>query len=151
MSALEKLHFKIGLSGTYWDKVPEFNILVNTTEYAVGYLSEPSGEVQYFEFDAEVPEGDTVLSIGFLNKTNSDVVKDQYDTDDFTIINDLLLHIVSVEIDEIDLGSLLYTKSIFVATDPDRPALEKCIDLGWNGVWTLKFESPYYLWLLENL
>jgi hypothetical protein len=29
--------------------------------------------------------------------------------------------------------------------------LDNCVNLGWNGTYTLKFASPFYIWLLEKL
>lgn len=150
--ATETLHFKIGLAGTYWGKRPQFSIAVGKQQFEVAReVTAPSGEVFFVEFTAELEEGSVDLEISLDNKTNSDVVKDNYETEDFVIINDMLLNIRSIEIDEINLGNLLYSKSEFVSEDPDRPTLNNCIDLGWNGTWRLTFESPYYIWLLENI
>jgi hypothetical protein len=151
MSDVERLHFKIGLSGTYWDKVPKYTILVNDTEYGEGYISEQPGNLQFFEFDADVPEGPAVLKIRLENKTDADVVKDNNDSEDFTIVKDMLLSIRSVEINEVNLGELLWSCSTFVGDDTARPTLERCVDLGWNGTWQLKFDSPFYIWVLENI
>lgn len=151
MADVEKLHFKIGISGTYWDKVPKYTILINDTEYSEGYISEQPGVTQYVEFDAEVTEGPCALKIRLENKTDDQVVKDDPNSPDFTIVKDMLLNIKSVEIDEIDLANMIFTKSEFVGDDAARPVLDKCIDLGWNGTWTLSFESPFYIWLLENI
>lgn len=150
--ATETLHFKIGLAGTYWDKRPQFSIAVGKQQFEVAReVTAPSGEVFFVEFDATINEGFVDLEISLDNKTNSDVVKDNYETEDFVIVNDMLLNIRSIEIDEINLGNLLYSKSKFVSEDPDRPTLNNCIDLGWNGTWRLTFESPYYIWLLSNI
>lgn len=144
----EKLHFKIGLAGTYWEKVPQYSILVNDTVCVEGHISELSGVVQYVEFDAEMPEGPATLKIRLENKDNSDTIQNE---DKTAIVKDMLLNIRSVEIDDIDLGTLIYTKTEFVGDDPSRPILDKCQDLGWNGSWILAFESPFYIWLLENI
>ena len=144
----ESLHFKIGLAGTYWEKVPQYSIYVNDKCYAEGQILEQPDVVQYVEFDAEVSEGTVYLKIRLENKTDSDTIENE---DKSAIVKDMLLHIRSVEIDEINLGNFIYTKSSFVGDDPNRPNLDKCIDLGWNGSWTLTFESPFYIWLLENI
>ena len=81
-------------------------------------------------------------------KDDTDVVQSEDKTE---ILKDLLLNIKTVEIDEIDLGNLVFTNSEFVGDDSSRPVLDKCVDLGWNGTWTLPFESPFYIWLLENI
>lgn len=148
MSDTEKLHFKIGVGGTYWKKVPVYSILINDQLIQTTEITSPSGEVDIIEFDAELNEGLARLQIRLENKDDTDVVQSADKTE---ILQDLLLNIKTVEIDEIDLGNLVFTKSEFVGDDSSRPVLDKCVDLGWNGTWTLPFESPFYIWLLENI
>jgi hypothetical protein len=144
----ETLHFKIGLAGTYWAKQPEYSILINDKTYNTGTVTEPSEETFYVEFDAEVEEGPCTLKIRLENKDWTDTIQNE---DKTAIVKDMLLNIRSVEIDDINLGNLIYTKTQFVGDDPDRPVLIQCQDLGWNGAWILSFESPFYIWLLENI
>jgi hypothetical protein len=148
MTDKEKLHFKLGIGGTYWRKVPIYSILVNDQLIQTTEIKSPSGEVDIIEFDAELDEGPARLQIRLENKDDTDVVQN---ADKTAILQDLLLNIKTVEIDEIDLGNLVFTKSEFVGDDSSRPVLDKCVDLGWNGTWTLPFESPFYIWLLENI
>ena len=144
----ETLHFKIGLAGTYWAKQPEYSILINDKTYNTGTVTEPSEETFYVEFDVEVEEGPCTLKIRLENKDWTDTVQNE---DKTAIVKDMLLNIRSVEIDDINLGNLIYTKTQFVGDDPARPVLDKCQDLGWNGAWILAFDSPFYIWLLENI
>lgn len=148
MADVERLHFKIGLAGTYWDKKPEYSILVNNTEIKRDTVTTASEETFYVEFDADVEEGPTTLKIRLENKEWQDTVENE---DKTAILKDMLLNIKSVEIDEIDLANMIYTKTEFVGDEPERPVLDQCIDLGWNGTWTLSFDSPFYIWLLENI
>jgi len=141
----EKLHFKIGVSGSYWDKLPQFKCCINDCEIV---NSAATGNIQHFEFDAEVIEDQTfTLDIWLLNKTDSDTVLDS----DNNIIKDMLLNIESIEIDGIDLEFLKWSESEFIPQDPDRPILKNCINLGWNGFYRLTISSPFYLWLLEKM
>jgi hypothetical protein len=144
----ETLHFKIGLAGTYWAKQPEYSILINDKTYNTGTITEASGETFYVEFDADMEEGPCALKIRLENKDWTDTVQNEDKTE---IVKDMLLNIRSVEIDDINLGNLVYTKTQFVGDDPARPVLDRCQDLGWNGAWILAFESPFYIWLLENI
>ena len=144
----ETLHFKIGLAGTYWAKRPIYSVLLNDAVYFTKEVDVASKETFYVEFDAEVEEGACALKIRLENKDWTDTVQNE---DKTAIVNDMLLNIRSVEIDEINLGNLVYTKTQFVGDDPDRPVLDRCQDLGWNGAWILAFESPFYIWLLENI
>jgi hypothetical protein len=145
----EKLHFKIGLAGSYWNKRPVYSISVNdVVAIDKTEVTTASDEEFFVEFDVDVPEGPAVLKIRLENKNWKDTVQNEEKTE---ILKDMLLHIKSVEIDEIDLANMIYTKTEFVGDDTTRPTLDKCIDLGWNGTWSLPFNSPFYIWLLENI
>jgi hypothetical protein len=148
MADVEKLHFKISLSGTYWNKQPVYTILVNDKIVKTDTITAASDEVFVVEFDQELVSGPAKLQIRLENKDNSDTVQNEDKTE---ILKDLLLNIVNLEIDDINLGILRYSKSQFVGDDPTRSVMNECVNLGWNGTWTLSFESPFYIWLLENL
>jgi hypothetical protein len=148
MPDLEKLHFKIGIGGTYWDKKPIYSILVNDSLIETREVTTPSGEFDYIEFDQELAEGPCALKIRLENKTFGDTVQNE---DKTAILKDMLLDIHSVEIDDISLGILLHTHSEVVGDDSERPILHNCVNLGWNGTWSLPFQSPFYVWLLENI
>lgn len=146
----EKLHFKIGVSGTYWAKKPKYSILVNDDSIVTQEIQGAENEIEYFEFDREVTEGPVTLTIRLENKESSDTVKDDEILDEFVIVKDMLLNIESIEIDDIDIGNLIYSAK-FVGDDPSRPVLDKCRNMGWNGNWNFEFNSPFYIWLLENI
>ena len=147
MTDLEKVHIKLGLSGTYWDKRPQYRVEYNDTVVCQGTISGDTDQVEYLEFDCEYAD-DVVLKVFLTNKTNSDTVENE---DKTAIVKDMLLNIDSIKIDEIDISELKWSASEFVADDPNRPTLQKCVNLGWNGSYRLKFTCPFYLWLLEKL
>lgn len=152
----ETLHFKVGLSGTTATKQPEFKINVNGNNFYHGSLTQAPNTTEYFEFDVELEEGKHDLKIELLNKTTADTVKDAQGN----IVDDMLLNIDLIEVDNIDLGVLRWTGSVYEPTYPDNytdeaqkqvKEVKNCINLGWNGVWRLPFDSPFYIWLLENI
>ncbi len=156
----ENLHFKIGLSRSSTKKSPAFKIFVNDINFISATISKSANEVEYFEFDAELQEGDCQLIVEFTNKTSFDTIQDSAGN----IIDDLLLNIESVEIEEIDFEHLLWTASNYRPVYPETyqkfiqesgkelpDVVPNCVNLGWNGKWTLSFQSPFYLWLLENV
>jgi hypothetical protein len=160
MSDKETLHFKIGLSGSSTKKQPEFKIYVNNTEFVSAQLTGDANVTEYFEFDAFIDEGECSLVIELVNKSMHDTMLDAGGN----IVEDLLLNIDSIEVDEIDLGSLLWTASDYRPDYPEKHKLKvtemgqelpksvkNCVNLGWNGSWTLPFTSPFYVWLLENI
>ena len=154
----ENIHFKIGLSGTYWDKKPHFTISVDDKEYVNAHITKESDAVEYVEFDCEVEEEKShVLRIRFDNKELTDVVKDNPDPVNFTIVKDMLLNLVSIEVDDIDLGNLPHLISVYKYDTPqDYPEvgsteIDRCVNFGTNGTYELEFSSPFYLWLLEKI
>ncbi len=148
----ETLSFKIGLSGTYWDKKPQYAVLINDSKIASGLISEASDAIEYITFTCDLEE-DTQhkLSIRLENKADEDTVKNPPVGDPFIIEKDMLLNIHSIEIDDINLENLIWSISEFIPEDNTRPILKNCINLGWNGTYVLNFTVPFYIWLLENM
>lgn len=151
--SVEQLTFKIGLSGTFHDKRPEYSVCINDTEFKHGIVETDSDEIFYVEFIADFQENTTnKLKVKLLNKTSSDTI-----LNDGQIIQDMLLNIKSIEIEEIDLGSLMWSHSCFTTDKPQKfngkivTELKNCVNLGWNGAYELEFTSPVYIWLLDNI
>jgi hypothetical protein len=152
----EILHFKIGLSGTSEHKQPEISIAINGNVIHQGTLTLAPQVTEYFEFDVSLPEEAHELQISLLNKDSADTVQDS----EGNIVSDMVLNIDSIEIDDIDLGTLLWTASIYTPIYPECyndvnqkniKDITDCVTLGWNGIWKLPFQSPFYIWLLENI
>jgi len=142
---MEKVHVRLGLSGTYWGKRPQYRVLANDVVIQAAEIAGASEEVEFINFDFEY-NGSAVLAVELTNKEFSDTVENE---DKTAIVQDMLLNIVSVEIDEIDLGSIPRNHSIY--TTYDNRTVDKCVNLGWNGTWRLRWTEPFYLWLLENM
>lgn len=145
----ENLNFVIRLSGTFWDRRPQFSVWLDDH---VVIQSEIAGAAeQIVSFDRSVSEGPHELKIRLENKTNGDTVVENGE-----VVKDMLLNIDDITIDDISLGNLLWSAEYVL----DRPQLYKgqeidhldgCVNLGWNGTYVLKFSSPFYIWLLEKL
>ena len=148
MNDLERVHVKLGISGTYWDKRPQYRVMCNDKVLHEGTITAESDVVEYVEFDCEYNSDEVALRVYLTNKTDTDTVQSE---DKTAIVQDMLLNIVSCEIDEIDLGNLVYSHSEFVADDDKSPTLKNCVNLGWNGAWCLRWANPFYIWLLENI
>lgn len=145
---VETIKFKIGLSGTYWDKKPGFLIKLDGEEKLRGSITKDNEVVEYLEFEADVEEDRShCLEICLLNKTDTDCFVDE----NGAITKDMLLNIESLEIEDIDLGILKWSASNFVPDDTSITPIKGCVNLGWNGSYKLEFNSPFYLWLLDNL
>lgn len=146
----ESLEFSVTVSGTYWSKKPQFSIWLDNNVIIQTEIS--SDLPQTHKFTHTIDEGDHILSIKLENKTNSDTQK----VND-NIVNDLLLNINDITINGILLEQLIWSESTFLLDKPHEyqgkeiTKLDNCVNLGWNGSYTLKFTSPFYIWLLEKL
>jgi len=158
--ATEKLKFKLELYATYWDKCPKVDILINESVYSTAEINGSQKNPNVIEFEKELQEDvEYNLTIKRFNKT-----PDQCKIDESAeIIKDQLLHIKLIEIDEIDIGSLVY-EGIYTPEYPEpwysqqvkadktpKKSLKNVTSMGHNGTWTFTFRSPFYMWLLENL
>ena len=158
--ATEKLKFKLELYSTHWNKKPIVDVKINDKSYFKNEITGTKENPTLIEFEQECEEGKDYQLI--LDRSNKDkrqtIVNEKGD-----ILHDQLLHIKSIEIDEIDLGALLF-EGVYRPNYPEPWAtqqreaghnipetLKNSIDLGHNGTWTFTFTSPFYMWLLENL
>jgi hypothetical protein len=145
----EKLTFAVTLSGTYWDRRPQFSIWLD--DHVVTQTEIVSEAEQIVSFERRVDEGPHELKIRLENKTNADT-----NIKNGEVIDDMLLNIDDITIDDISLGNLLWSaeyildeKQMYQGKEIDH--LDGCVNLGWNGTYVLKFISPFYIWLLEKL
>jgi len=154
MADSERFHVKLGLSGTYWDRRPEYEVVFNSKIIHKGCINVDSDQVEYIEFDIEYETESAELAIRLFNKLPTDTVLSE---DKAVILKDMLLNIVSLEMDEIDIKSLLHSKSKYHTDYPVKfqdqttQLVTECVNLGWNGTWKLTWTNPFYIWLLENL
>lgn len=134
---------KINLSSSNWDeRFPGARVSIND-QVIYEDLIKDSTEINW---EGDVQESNT-LTIEMYNKQPSDTV-----LNNDTIIKDVVLNIDNIEIDEVELGTMLHLKSVYYPDGNDTPdSLDKCVNLGWNGKWHLDFTAPTYLWFLENL
>ena len=145
----ESLEFVVTVSGTYWDKKPQFSIWLD--DHVIIQTSISSESQQPHKFTCTIDEGEHTLKIRLENKSSSDtqIVNGE-------VTNDMILNIDDITIDDISLGQLLWDAEYKL----DKPQqyngkeitqLDNCVNLGWNGTYVLKFTSPFYIWLLEKL
>jgi len=174
LTSTEELHFKIVLSGTYWTKKPEFEIVFDNQLVLGGTINAPSSSrgivlldgdsiqntpeyqpttLETFEFSRSVTPGEHMLGIRLINKAPGD-------TRGFVPggwTRDLLLHVEKITINDVDLHHLVYSESTYQFDVPQQldgtttDRLTNCTSLGFNGTYQLPIASPFYIWLLERL
>jgi hypothetical protein len=156
----EKLKFKLGLYATMWDRPPHAEIMIGDKSHFRGDITGTEDKPDVVEFEHEFTEGEkNELIIKRSGKDkNQAVVNENSD-----LLKDQLLHIKSIDIDEIDISGLVY-EGIYTPEYPEPWATQQreagkelpesfknVTAMGHNGEWSFKFESPFYMWLLENL
>ena len=157
--ATEKLKFKLELYATMWNKPPIADISIDSKSYFKEEITSTKDKPTIVEFEHELEESKLYnLVINRSGKNKRETV-----VEDGKIVKDQLLHIKSIEIDEIDIGSLVY-EGVYRPEYPEPWAsqqaktgnklpetIKNSPGLGHNGTWTFTFTSPFYMWLLENL
>ena len=158
--ATEKLKFKLELYATMWDKPPHAEILIKDHSFFKSDITGTEQKPNVIEFQHELEEGKEFnLTINRSGKQlNQTVVNENGD-----LLKDQMLHIKAMEIDEIDMGALVY-EGVYTPHYPEPWAtqqhkagvelpksLKNVTVMGHNGQWNFKFTSPFYMWLLENL
>jgi hypothetical protein len=154
---MSKQTSKFYLTAEYWENPPTIQIILNN----------------HCLYDAEVKKDDFIelkYSTDILCNENNLVIRRYGKTIDDTqiddnnkIIKDSIIHISKVEINEIDLGNIIYNIPFFPCY-PEPWASEQndlgnhlpdtikpCTDLCHNGNWHLSWYEPFHIWYLENL
>ena len=156
----EKLKFKLELYATMWHTPQQAEILINNHSHFKGDITGDEAKPNLIVFEQELEEGKEYNLI--INRSgkgkNQTVINEKGD-----ILKDQLLHIKSMEIDEIDIGALVY-EGIYTPKYPEPWATQQreagielpesfknVTNMGHDGEWKFKFASPFYMWLLENL
>ena len=158
--ATEKLKFKLELFATMWDKPPHVEILIGDQTYYKGDITGSEEKPDTFQFEKELTEGEIYnLIIQRTGKTPSQTIINEKGD----ILKDQLVNIKRIEIDEIDIGGLVYD-GVYTPQYPEpwatqqkdagielQESFKNVTQLGHNGTWQFTFQSPFYMWLLENL
>lgn len=159
-SPTEKIKFVLELYSDYWANPPLVEIYIDEESKHKSFIKGTKEKPDVITFEHELTEGQTwKLMIDRYNKGEKDTVINAKGD----ILHDQLLHIKSIEIDDIDIGALVY-EGVYKPSYPTRWALQQkaagnilpttlknVTIMGHNGTWTLTATSPFYMWLLENL
>ena len=157
---MEKLKFKLELYSTMWDKPPHAEILIgHDVQFKCGITgTESKPDIIEFEYELEAEQEYNLIINRSGKGRNQTIVNEKGD-----ILKDQLLHIKSINIDEIDIGALVFD-GVYTPTYPEpwatqqresgndlRDSFKNVTTMGFDGEWKFAFGSPFYMWLLENL
>ena len=152
---MEKINFKIDLEIITHKDVKEHpfvNISLNGFPQFGEILDKPT----VVDIDVEIQENtENFLSIEYANK---DPLTDVVLGPDNTIIADKRIEIKNISINDIEIDFFAFedkdilTYNIYDPAGPqDTISNFDATKLSWNGRTTLKFTTPIYIWILENL
>jgi microsomal dipeptidase-like Zn-dependent dipeptidase len=150
---LETINIKVDLSIITHDAVSE-HPFVNISLNGFPQFGQICEKDTVIEIDAEIEDNtENFLTIEYHNKNaKQDVVLDENGMP----IADKRVEINRISIDDIELEFFHLTDSDtfkYEPTDPEGFAATgfNATKLAWNGKTTLRFTTPVYIWLLENL
>lgn len=118
----------------------------NVCVFDQDHVSEPIGVAHEFGDD----DGEHTLRITLKNKLPEHTQIDDQDN----IVSDALLSVTEILFDEIDCTQIVQDLAVYRHNlNGTAPAIEDRFfgDMGCNGTVELKFTTPVYLWLLENM
>jgi len=120
---------------------------LDSTKFFDGNI--PAGIVDILhEFNED--EADHSLKIILKNKTDDHTTI----SDDGQLLSDALISVKNIKFDNIKIDQLFFEHSIYSHNfNGTGPNVEEKFygNLGCNGVVELKFCTPFYMWLMENM
>jgi len=146
---METVNIKFTLKPEWFNNAPKIKVAINDQTL----LDVELGTRLEYEQTVELEDDSNhQLTFTLHNKTKYDTV-----VKDGVIEKDTLIKISNIELDDIDLTSMLsLNKELFYYEHDNNSTtqLEKHTlydTLGCNGTATINFTTPFYIWLLENL
>jgi hypothetical protein len=118
----------------------------DTCVFALDHVNSPTFVAHEFS-DAD---GEHTLRIRLKNKLPEHTQIDDQDN----IVSDALLSVTEILFDEIDCTQIVQELAVYRhSLNGTGPEIEDQFfgDMGCNGTVELKFTTPMYLWLLENM
>ena len=146
---METVNIKFTLEPEWFNNAPKIKVAINDQTL----LDVELGTRLEYEQTVELEDDSNhQLTFTLYNKTKYDTV-----VKDGVIEKDTLIKISNIELEDIDLTSMLsLNKELFYYEHDNNSTtqLEKHTlydTLGCNGTATINFTTPFYIWLLENL
>ena len=148
---MEKINFKIDLNIITHEDVKE-HPFVNISINGYPQFGEILSKSTIVDIDVEIQQNtDNFLTIEYMNKDpENDVIYNET-----SILKDKRVEIKSISINDIELDYFSFenkdTLSYESLDGKEKHFGFDATKLSWNGRTTLKFTTPIYIWILENL
>ena len=135
------------LSCTDYSAPLGFDVLLNND---VVFTTEHVAEPTTVTIDISDDEGEYELKFVLKNKTQDHTQVDEQGN----ILSDAILSVSNIAFDNIKLGHMFFEQTVYHhdfngSRDPIEDEFHGT--MGCNGYVSLKFATPIYIWLLENM
>lgn len=150
----EKILFEISLISDYWKDPPSLKITIDEAEKFQGLIINESTVIK---FTHDLAFGDHTLQMRRTGKTNQQIRKNENGE-----IEGQDLKINYIKIDGVNIRNIIWTNSYYEPEYPEPWASQQralgieleshVLGETWlshNGVWNLKFTSPFYRFLMD--
>ena len=145
---------KFTFSSEWFREAPKIKIYINDAlldDVSVS-AAHDAKDKDIFEYKLNLAEGEHSLRFDYYNKIDATDTKLD---EDGTIIADHIFRIDDIEIDDISLGFVKEKNGLFYPNYAEARGLPKVIggitNIGYNGVYEIKFSVPTYIWFLETI
>ena len=135
------------LSCTDYSAPLGFDVLLNND---VVFTTEHVAEPTTVTIDISDDEGEYELKFVLKNKTQDHTQVDEQGN----ILSDAILSVSNIAFDNIKLGHMFFEQTVYHHDfNGSRDPIEDEFygTMGCNGYVSLKFATPIYIWLLENM
>jgi hypothetical protein len=133
---------KLTISPVFYEEYPEIKLMFDGVVKFKGALTERT----VFDLTSELPVGEHIVEVHFLNKKTTDTKLDQ-GLDKAIVIESVTLE--GMDNERFKWAGVYYPVYPDYVTD-GATELPSTTYLGWNGVWILKLTSPIYTWIHQT-
>lgn len=143
---MEQIQLRFRVTNTDADSPLSLLIHLDNQQLESMLIAQPTDVV----YDLELEDGDHELCLTLQGKTAAHTVIDAQGH----IIKDAMLQFSNVEMDNINIDNIVQELAVYTHDFNGSGALTQDRFFhaqGCNGTVSLKFASPFYLWLLENM
>jgi hypothetical protein len=150
----ETILFELSFISDYWKDPPGLEIYIDNVQKFQGLVVDQSTVIK---FAHELAFGDHILQMRRTGKTNNQTRKNEDGE-----VESQDLKIDYIKIDGVNIRNMIWTNSYYVPEYPEPWASQQRalgIEIesqvpgetwfGHNGVWNLKFTSPFYRFLMD--
>lgn len=145
---MNSLPIKITLDSEYNVRAPKYSFLIDDKLIYSGHIKEETT----LAHTMDINDGESfTIKIKFEDKNIS--MQDTVLDDAGNIISDQRLKLKKIEVDNFNIKDIIWKNGIFTTNEPVNNETEFPERLEWfhNGTYEITIDTPFYIWLLDNM